>query len=112
MSDSPVLLPPCPFCKGPPSPIVAKADYPYGGAPLQDDYGDDGLDVETYVFCHECGADGPKSTLTIYDRKDWFVAERTGVDNWVRRDDRHLDLYQGGEPEGLNLYPRPGAVHG
>ena len=105
--ELPVLMPACPFCGGPPCAIVSRADHPYGGAPLQDDYGDDGLPVEGYVFCHECGADGPKHEAIIYTRGDYNVAEREGVRLWCDRTSRHRALYSAGVPEGLNHYPRP-----
>lgn len=104
----PLTMPPCPFCGGPPCPIVTKADWPYGAAPFEDDYGDEGLAVEAYVFCHECGAQGPKTDWTTIDTKeDYLAVEREGVLNWCRRNSRHLGLYECGLPEGLNVHPRP-----
>ena len=103
---SQLTLPPCPFCEGPPSVIVAKADYPYGDAPKLNDYGADGLDVEAYVFCHECGADGPKHEALLYDEDSYDAAERDGAELWISRTNKHRDLYDAGLAEGLNLYPR------
>lgn len=109
---APVLMPPCPFCEGPPVAIVTKAEYPYGSAPLQDDYGDDGLSAEAYVFCHECGAEGPHAEYTIHDREDYHALERLGVQLWVQRDADGRSCYDAGNAEGLNFYPRPGETHG
>lgn len=106
-ASGPVLMPACPFCGGPPCPIVARADYPYGAAPLVDEYGDDGLHVSGYVFCHECGADGPKHTEWIFSREDYHEIERRGVALWCNRNSRHRAAYTSGLARGLNTYPRP-----
>lgn len=103
----PVLMPACPFCGGPPCPIVAKGNYPYGVAPLQDEYGDDGLAVEAYVFCRECGADGPKHQEVIHSRAAHAAAEVEAVRLWSDRTSKNRCLYAAGVPEGLNHYPRP-----
>lgn len=103
----PVLMPACPFCGGPPCPIVARGDHPFGAAPLQDEYGEDGLAVEAYVFCHECGADGPKHQKTIYSRDEYAAAEVEAVRLWCDRTSKNRRLYVAGVPEGLNHYPRP-----
>ncbi|MWO75532.1 hypothetical protein GQM57_23345, partial [Escherichia coli] len=52
-------LPPCPCCYGPPSLFT----YYFDGVerkPLYRpvNYGDDGLYAGSFVFCHECGAQG------------------------------------------------------
>jgi hypothetical protein len=103
----PVKMLPCPFCEGPPCPIVQNDSPRRGGAPLLDDYGHDGLHVRAFVFCHECGADSPDVTGTIYDREDYMAIERQAVGLWQKRDARHRALYDGGEAEQLNVYPRP-----
>lgn len=106
MAECPqILLTPCPFCEGPPVPLVQSA-IGGGAAPLQDDYGDDGLDVEAIVFCHECGATGPGVDRCIYERADYFEAEAEAVQLWQQHDARNRDLYDAGAAEGLNLYPR------
>lgn len=119
MAAAQILLVPCPFCEGPPVPIVQNA-IGGGAAPLQDDYGDEGLDVSAIVFCHECGAEGPAHDCTIYDRDEYFEAEAQGVRLWQERGANNRDLYDAGESVGLNLYPRsdeldarkPGAANG
>jgi hypothetical protein len=98
---------PCPFCEGPPCPIVQHMRYWKGVAPLWDDYGAEGMDVSAMVFCHDCGAEGPRHEATIFDRDDYFRAEAEAVKLWQQRDKRGRPCYDAGEPEGLNLYPRP-----
>lgn len=100
------VLPPCPFCEGPPSVIVANGLYPYGAAPVQDDYGADGLIIDAYVFCHECGAEGPRHEAEIYDEAGYWEAEAAGVRLWVERTNRNRGLYDGAAACGLNHYPR------
>jgi hypothetical protein len=102
----PVRLSPCPFCEGPPVPIVQKQFDGGGYAEPRDEYGYGGWDVRAFVFCHECGSDGPDVTGTIYDRADYAAIERQAVGLWQRRDNRHRSLFDGGQAEGLNLYPR------
>lgn len=75
----------CPFCGGPPCPIVSKADHPYGAAPKQDDYGDDGLSVRAYVFCHSCGAEGPDCEAELYTRDDYLNAKLQAITYWNKR---------------------------
>lgn len=106
MTDAPLQLPPCPFCEGPPVPIVTIA-YGCGIAPRQDSYGDDGLFVETYTFCHECGAQGPCEDLLIYDAEEYDAAERAAAQRWMDRDARNRDCYDGSGEDGLNTYPNP-----
>jgi hypothetical protein len=101
-------MPPCPFCGGPPVPTVH--DYVSGdNVAAKDDYGDDGLFVDTWVFCHECGAEGPHHDATVYDRAEHLDAEREAVRLWCERDERNRDCYDAGLPKRLNEYPRPNA---
>jgi hypothetical protein len=108
MSD-PIKLLPCPFCEGPPVPIVQNDTANRGYCEPREDYGPNGHDVRAFVFCHECGAEGPAFEDTIYDRDGYDDAEGEAVRLWQERNARHRDLFDGGEPEGLNLYPRPNA---
>ncbi|GLU37135.1 hypothetical protein [Pseudomonas sp. NBRC 100443] len=107
-----VQLKPCSFCGGPPVPFVQLADRGFGAAPRLDSYGDDGLSVEAFVFCHECGARGPIHEDDIFDASDYDWALEAGVDLWQNRDERHAQLYLAGEAEGLNLFPRPDIAPG
>lgn len=106
MSNAQIVMPPCPFCGGPPQPIVQNDSPNRGAAPVRDDYGDDGLYIRAFVFCHECGAEGTSVYEVIYDREDYFNREREAVELWTFRNSRNLPLFDGGAAEGLNLYPR------
>lgn len=99
-------LKPCSFCGGPPVPFVQLASQGFGAAPRLESYGDDGLSVESFVSCHECGARGPIHEDDIFDASDYDSVLEAGVDLWQNRDDRHARLYLAGEAEGLNLFPR------
>lgn len=99
-------LTPCPFCEGPPVPIVVRALNGGGCFPDSELLGDDGLFVKACVFCHECGAHGPAVEDICFDRHDCNELEREAVVRWQSRDATNRGLYDGGEVEGLNEYPR------
>lgn len=101
-----VLLSPCPFCEGPPCPIVQNASAERGAAPVLTDYGNDGLYVCAFVFCHECGAQGPEVDALIFDQADYEEVEGHAVEAWQTRDAQNRRLYVAGNYDGLNLYPR------
>lgn len=101
-----IKLFPCPFCEGPPALIVQNDSAIGGAAPVRGLYGDNGLDVRAFVFCHECGAEGPAYESTVYDRYDYTYAEEQAVQLWQARDARNRPLFDAGETNGLNLYPR------
>ena len=101
---SQITLLPCPFCKGPPAVLVAKALAPYGAAPEQPDYGCSGLDINAYVFCHECGCTGPMHEDVIFSAEDYATAKNAGVQFWQERTAKHSSLYDANG--ALNLYPR------
>ena len=96
---------PCPFCEGPPCPSVTRA---IGGGMFHDSelIGDDGLYVTAHVFCHECGVKGPYVMKHAYCRADCDDIEREVVDLWQERSRKNRNLYDGGELDGLNEYPR------
>lgn len=101
-----IYLVPCPFCSGPPVPIVSR----FGGggvAPVKKDYGANGMMVEAFVFCHECGAQGPSADALIYERVEYLEVRQKAIQLWQQRDTRHSDLFAAGAREGLNLFPRP-----
>lgn len=102
----PVAIQACPFCGGPPKPVVIDTEYPYAEAVEKDDYGDDGSLVDAYVFCHECGSQGPTHEAVLYERGDYHLALVGAVANWQARDARHATLYQASAADGLNLFPR------
>ena len=97
---------PCPFCEGPPVPIVVRAFKGGGCFPDSELAGEDGLDVKAYVFCHECGADGPAVDDLAFSRAECDELERQAVALWQERGSKNRNLYDGGELEGLNEFPR------
>jgi hypothetical protein len=99
-------LHPCPFCEGPPCPITVRVLKGGGCFPDSELAGDDGLFVKSYVFCHECGSHGPAISDICFDRADCADLERQAVALWQDRSAKNRSLYDGGEPEGLNEYPR------
>ncbi|MFB4711659.1 exonuclease domain-containing protein [Enterobacter hormaechei subsp. steigerwaltii] len=88
------VLPPCPFCYGPPS-LFTHYLTEKGYAPLYQpvNYGDDGLYVGSYVFCHECGAQGEEVGGHAYDDSDVAQLEAEAKKVWSERNERHRDLY-------------------
>lgn len=109
-----IKLKPCPFCEGPPVPIVQREFGGRGGAPILDEYEDNsgldllGLAVRAFVFCHECGSEGPAHDAILEVRADYFAAEAEGVRLWQERGKAGRECYDAGEADGLNLYPRAG----
>lgn len=95
----------CPFCAGPPVAFVKNSLYPCGAAFEQDDYGDDGLNVEAFVFCHECGANGPSYDTLIFDRSEYVLARDAGIALWEQRDTRHQSLYDANEAQRREQRP-------
>lgn len=102
----PLVLKPCPFCGGPPVTIITTAFYPRQHAQKQADYGDEGLFVESYVYCHECGAQGQMAEDRIYDAEHYDEVIAEGVEKWNTRNERHGDLYASSAAAGRNLFPR------
>lgn len=87
-------LPPCPFCYGPPSLFTHYLDEMQFKPLYQPvNYGDDGLYVGSYVFCHECGAQGEEIEAHVYDDSDVHQLEEAAKNAWSNRDDRHRELY-------------------
>lgn len=96
-----IRIKPCPFCEGPP--VVTAGDDPdmHEGSTAQ-------------VWCHECGAGGPEISswdLAMfegrYDLPEEDEVARTAVERWNTRTNHHRSLYDGGDEEGLNMFPRP-----
>lgn len=105
--DQPIVLKPCPFCGGPPVPVVINGHLPNGAAIAElDDYGDEGVLVDAFVFCHECGAESERHEACLYERDDYRQALAEGVASWQGRDSRHEKLYLFSASKGLNLFPR------
>uniref|UniRef100_UPI00203A5CB9 Lar family restriction alleviation protein n=2 Tax=Enterobacter TaxID=547 RepID=UPI00203A5CB9 len=87
-------LPPCPFCYGPPSlftTYLSGKDYKPLYQPVI--YGHDGLYVSSFVFCHECGAQGEEIEGHVYDDSDVDLVEAAARNVWSDRNERHRDLY-------------------
>lgn len=84
-------LAPCAFCGGPP--VADIYQWPHNLLLEQEDYGDDGVSVEAFVSCHECGAKGPEFEGVIYDRADYLDAIEQGKALWNTRDARHAGLF-------------------
>lgn len=101
-----IRLLPCPFCAGPPIPIITRSITLGGGVFPAHEVGENGLDVTAYVFCHECGANTELVDDRIYDLEEAEKLKAQAVALWNTRDARHIDLYCSGEKDGLNLYPR------
>ncbi|WP_347558556.1 Lar family restriction alleviation protein [Robbsia sp. KACC 23696] len=82
----------CPFCEGPPVPVRVRG---VGGGEFPDEEmaGPGGLYAEAFVFCHECGAQGPSVDDIVHDRAGCNALERQAIDLWQLRDGRHRDLY-------------------
>jgi hypothetical protein len=61
-------------------------DSPDRGEVLRlDDYGDDGVAVEAFVFCHMCGARAAKFETTLFSAEDYDDALATAERLWEDR---------------------------
>ena len=77
-----IVLRPCPFCAGPP--VL---------------YCEDVIDPEAFVFCHECGAQGPTFDRTFENGGYLMTVAQCRVEAarlWNLSDRRHADLYEVG----------------
>jgi hypothetical protein len=107
----PIELAPCPYCGGPPC-VSIKLTMP-AGRPVSLSVGeafkipDEGCSGRAYVWCHECGSQGPGADGLVYADEDSDCLKRQAGELWNRRDSRHLGLYISGHAEGLQMYPRP-----
>lgn len=95
----------CPFCGGPPVTIITNCFRPRQHIDRLADYGDDGLSVEAYVHCHECGASGQIAEDEIFDADGYDDVMIQAIGKWNSRDKRHADLYESSDRAGRNLYP-------
>lgn len=95
-----VKLLPCPFREGPPVPFATSQVHGFKG------FGRDGALVGAYVFCHECGAQGPHESGLLYDADEVPALVEKAVLLWNTRNARHRKLYDHGEARGLNYHPR------
>lgn len=104
------LMSRCPFCGGPPVAITVDA---WKGGTINDPDPDHGALAQAYVFCHECGAQGPHTDdELVYEGGSNEKMEAEAIRLWdarfsveprgeVRTGD-YVDV--GGEP-GLAVYP-------
>lgn len=87
----------CPFCGGPP---VLDATKMIAGDV-----------VSAHVWCHECGAQGPKMNDYSGDNaNDVAELRRQAIEAWNLRNDRHRGMFEHAVREGLNRFPRDAAV--
>lgn len=103
---------PCPFCQGPPAHFTCDGmtKRPFE---MPDEIPDDGLCVEAFVFCHECGAQSEKAEdFCAIDMADVTKVKDEAARLWNLRDSRHRDLYESNAALGQNEYPRPGPSGG
>ncbi|HFK9564036.1 Lar family restriction alleviation protein [Pseudomonas aeruginosa] len=101
-----INLPPCPWCEGPPVVLVARTFSPFGTVRELTTYGCEGLDVDAYVFCHECGCEGPKCEDVIFNAEDFRRVEREGARLWSERTSRNRHLFDSNAADGHCVYPR------
>lgn len=107
MTATQLAISPCPFCCGPPVPICHGLNPLTGPVDTSKPLPEDGLYCEAYVFCHECGAQGPKTDDGFaYEATDIGRLEADAVTLWNDRNSRHLDLFERGVRDGHNRYPR------
>lgn len=108
----PIKMTPCPFCEGPP--CIEGVDF-ITGKDLPEDHPhdeDSDQDYRAYVWCHDCGAQGPNiDSLTlstfehIYDLSLMDVM-RIAAQRWNDRNNKARACYDAGDKEGLNIFPR------
>jgi hypothetical protein len=97
--EKPVAVSPCPFCEGPPVPFATSHVFGFK-------FKSDGSMVDAHVFCHECGAEGPKVEDLCWDEEDVAPLIDRAVLLWETKNNRHRGMYDSGVAEGLNLHPR------
>lgn len=102
-----IRLLPCPFCGGPPVPIVTRAIVGGTFAISDDVQLFHGIEADATVFCHECGADCGRVEDTVHSQADVERLERIAVHRWQNRSLQNLTLFVSSYADGLNQYPRP-----
>lgn len=95
----PINVSRCPFCEGPPIPYATSH---VSGFKLEED----GSFIKAYVFCHECGAQGPNVEDLVYELAEVPTLVDRAVLLWNTRNDRHRTLSEHSEKNGLSLHPR------
>lgn len=113
----PIKMAPCPFCEGPP--CITAQDY-LTGALVDEDHrcdpdAEEWPDFEAHVWCHECGATGPRvdsvSLGMAEPLRGFEVADviRIAIEHWNERHNRVRSAYDHADHNGLNLFPRHSA---
>ncbi|HDS1693812.1 TPA: Lar family restriction alleviation protein [Pseudomonas putida] len=107
-----IKLAPCPFCEGPP--CISAFDFvtnsPVAIDRPQTEYFDE--DYSAHVWCHDCGAQGPNidscSLSTFEHILDLTVLDvmRIAAERWNDRHAKARHLYDAGNADGMNLFPR------
>lgn len=94
MSKKGWVLRPCPFCGGPPVLFLEKGTG--GGAWYEfTDKTGDGNPVSCFVFCHECGAQGPYfDDCGAFEAEDINKIQNQAADGWNTAGFHHLPLYE------------------
>ena len=87
-------------------PLVVRATKGGGCFPDSEMECEEGVHAKASVFCHECGAEGPSIDDVVYSREACTYIEELAVAMWQSRTAKHRHLYDAGESEGLNEYPR------
>lgn len=95
----PIKVASCTFCEGP---GVPHSTAGVSGFRLEED----GSFINAYVFCHECGAQGPNVEDLIYELSEVRALVDRAVLLWNTRNNRHRVLSEHSERDGLNLHPR------
>lgn len=95
----------CPFCGGPPVLLVKDSE----GRIVEYDAvgygGEDGLSVRSFVFCHECGAEGPEVEEWIYWDFCYLRVVQEAAEAWNLRDKRNISMYEHAVENKLNTIP-------
>lgn len=78
-------LSPCPFCGGPAKAIVTSGWPDSTHIDRGADFGEDGVDIESHVFCHECGASGALYESDCFEVEDYDNALAAAIERWESR---------------------------
>lgn len=98
---------PCPFCGGPPAYMAQCLDEGAWKHPMVAISNDNGAFIEAWVFCHECGADGPRAEDICYTQADLDALGKQAYENWNRRDERNKRLYDANVARLSEAAPAP-----
>lgn len=93
----------CAFCGGPPMVHVGRLRKRF--EPVKR-WPRDGIYLDAYVWCHECGAQGPRVDDSACCDEDVHALQVKAIEEWNRRDQRHADMFEHSVREGLNRFPR------